>query len=43
LEQLKTVKKLEITEGATHLLENSASLEQVAKLAVEWFNIYLDQ
>ena len=37
LEQLRCEKKLEIVPGATHLFEEPGTLEQVAKLAAEWF------
>jgi dienelactone hydrolase len=34
---LKSEKKLEIIPGATHLFEEPGALEQVAKLATDWF------
>ena len=34
---LKSKKKLEIVPGATHLFEEPGTLEQVAKLATNWF------
>ena len=34
---LKSEKKLEIIPGATHLFEEPGTLEQVAKLATDWF------
>ena len=34
-------KKLEIVQGATHLFEESGTLEKVASLAGEWFKRYL--
>ena len=34
---LKSEKKLEIIPGATHLFEEPGTLEQVAKLATNWF------
>jgi pimeloyl-ACP methyl ester carboxylesterase len=34
---LKSQKKLEIIPGATHLFEEPGTLEQVAKLATNWF------
>jgi dienelactone hydrolase len=40
-EQLKTIKKLEIVPGATHLFEEPGTLEQVADLAAKWFKKYL--
>lgn len=39
--QLSTIKRLEIIEGATHLFEEPGALEQVAELSGEWFNHYL--
>lgn len=36
------VKKLVIVPGATHLFEESGKLEEVARLATEWFTRYLD-
>jgi pimeloyl-ACP methyl ester carboxylesterase len=36
-----TEKKFEIVPGATHLFEESGTLEQVAYLAEEWFKRYL--
>jgi putative phosphoribosyl transferase len=36
-----TEKKLEIVPGATHLFEESGTLEEVAYLAGEWFKRYL--
>ena len=38
---LKSEKKLEIIPGATHLFEEPGALEQVAKLATDWFTQYL--
>jgi len=37
LEELNTGKKLEIIPGATHLFEEPGKLEEVAKLATDWF------
>jgi putative phosphoribosyl transferase len=37
MEQLKCEKRLEIVPGATHLFEEPGTLEQVAKLASDWF------
>ena len=34
---LKSEKKLEVIPGATHLFEEPGTLEQVAKLATDWF------
>ncbi|MER3424100.1 MAG: hydrolase [Nitrospiraceae bacterium] len=36
-EQLRTEKKLEIVPGATHLFEEPGALEEVARLARDWF------
>ena len=33
--------KLEIIPGATHLFEEPGALEQVAKLASDWFSLHL--
>ena len=41
LEQLQTEKELAIVPGATHLFEEPGALEQVARLATEWFRKYL--
>ncbi len=41
LEQLHTEKKLEIVPGATHLFEEPGALEEVARLAADWFVRYL--
>jgi putative phosphoribosyl transferase len=37
LDALRTVKRLEIIPGATHLFEEPGTLEQVARLAGDWF------
>jgi fermentation-respiration switch protein FrsA (DUF1100 family) len=34
---IRAPKKLEIVPGATHLFEESGALEQVARLAGDWF------
>jgi putative phosphoribosyl transferase len=39
--QLRCEKRLEIVPGATHLFEESGALEQVARLARDWFGHYL--
>jgi putative phosphoribosyl transferase len=39
--QLRCVKRLEIVPGATHLFEEPGALEQVARLARDWFSHYL--
>ena len=36
-------KRLEIVEGATHLFEESGTMEQVANLAANWFEKYLSE
>ncbi len=41
--RLGSVKKLEIVPGATHLFEEPGALEQVARLAADWFAQYLGQ
>ena len=41
LRQLRCPKKLVIVPGATHLFEEPGALEQVARLAKEWFVRYL--
>lgn len=41
LEQLRIEKKLEIVPGATHLFEEPGALEEVARLAADWFVRYL--
>lgn len=38
---LRSVKKLEVIPGATHLFEEEGALEQVAELARGWFTKYL--
>lgn len=39
--QMETINKLEIIPGATHLFEESGTLEEVARVATEWFTKYL--
>ena len=41
LEQLTCQKKLEIVKGATHLFEESGTMEIVSELAANWFEKYL--
>ncbi len=41
LAQLRTKKQLEIVPRATHLFEEPGALEQVARLASQWFERYL--
>lgn len=41
LEKLRTDKEIAIIQGATHLFEEPGKLEQVAKMASEWFARYL--
>ena len=43
LSQLSCEKKLEIVPGATHLFEEPGTLEEVARLAREWFKEHLGQ
>jgi putative phosphoribosyl transferase len=40
---LRSVKRLVVAPGATHLFEEPGALEQVARLAAEWFSHYLRQ
>src|ERR671933_143775 len=42
LEQLRTEKRLEIVPGATHLFEEPGALEEVARLAADWFVRHLN-
>ncbi len=42
LSRLKVEKKMEIIPRATHLFEEPGALEQVARLAIGWFNKYLN-
>ena len=39
--RMKTIVRLEIVPGATHLFEEPGALEQVQRLAIEWFRQYL--
>jgi putative phosphoribosyl transferase len=39
--QMRCAVKLEIIPGATHLFEEAGALEQVAKLASDWFSLHL--
>jgi dienelactone hydrolase len=41
MESLRVEKKLEIVPRATHLFEEPGALEQVARLAADWFTQYL--
>ena len=41
LARLECVKRLEIVSGATHLFEEPGTLEEVARLARDWFERYL--
>jgi putative phosphoribosyl transferase len=40
-DQMRCEVKLEIVPGATHLFEEPGALEQVAKLASDWFSLHL--
>lgn len=40
--QIQSAKKLILVPGATHLFEETGTLEQVASHAADWFRIYLD-
>ena len=39
--KLRSIKRLEVVRGATHLFEEKGTLEQVAFLARAWFAQYL--
>lgn len=41
MERMEAETRLEIVPGASHLFEEPGALEQVARLAGEWFNKYL--
>jgi putative phosphoribosyl transferase len=41
-DQMRCEVKLEIISGATHLFEEPGALEQVAKLAGDWFSLHLN-
>jgi putative phosphoribosyl transferase len=41
LDRLRCEKRLEILPGATHLFEEPGALEEVARLARQWFKRYL--
>jgi dienelactone hydrolase len=43
LAELRCEKRLEIVAGATHLFEEAGTLEQVARLARDWFKRYLEE
>jgi len=43
LAALRCEKKLEIVPGATHLFEEEDALEEVARLAADWFTRFLTQ
>jgi pimeloyl-ACP methyl ester carboxylesterase len=43
LERLGGESRLEIVPGATHLFEEPGALEQVARLARDWFVTYLSR
>jgi putative phosphoribosyl transferase len=38
---LQAEKRLQIIPGATHLFEEAGALEEVARLAQEWFTLWL--
>jgi pimeloyl-ACP methyl ester carboxylesterase len=40
-DRMRCEAKLEIVPGATHLFEEAGALEQVAKLANDWFLLHL--
>ena len=39
--ELRCPKELAVVEGATHLFEEPGKLDEVAKLALSWFEKYL--
>ncbi len=41
LAQLRCEKQLRIVPGATHLFEEPGTLEEVARLTGEWFDLHL--
>ena len=41
--KLSCTKKMEIVPGASHLFEEPGALEEVARLATEWFQLYLSK
>lgn len=41
MQEMHCIKKLEIVPGATHLFEEPGTLDEVARLAKEWFTHYL--
>lgn len=43
LQRLAGIKQLEIVEGASHLFEETGTLERVAELSSEWFLQYLPE
>lgn len=40
-DRLETIKELQIVPGATHLFEEPGTLEEVARLAIRWFQRFL--
>jgi putative phosphoribosyl transferase len=43
LQKIRGEKKLEVVFGATHLFEEPGAMEQVSKLAINWFTRYLNK
>ena len=43
MKEMLCIKKLEIVPGATHLFEEPGTLDEVARLAKDWFTQYLSQ
>lgn len=39
--QMRTIVRLEVVPGATHLFEEPGALEQVQRLAADWYRLYL--
>ena len=43
LKQLRCVKRMVVVPGATHLFEEPGTLEQVSRLAIDWFRRHLKE
>jgi dipeptidyl aminopeptidase/acylaminoacyl peptidase len=43
MERLRAEKELKIVPGAGHLFEEPGALEEVARLAADWFTHHLDR
>lgn len=42
MKEMHCIKKLEIVPGATHLFEEPGTLDEVARMAIDWFTQYLN-